>query len=461
VTVPRHPVPVRADADQLEKVLANLLGNALKFTPSGGEVRVRLSVAGAEDEVGVEANAEVAEVGTEAAAQAEATGQAVLTVADTGPGIGAAHLPFLFDRFYQVNDSASRHHAGTGIGLALVKELVALHEGTVAVASTEGQGSVFTVRLPLTREAVADLEPDPTRDDFAAPALIAADGVLGNGAANGAAGELSAEPNFEPAFADLDADPAAEIRPLVLVVDDHADMRAYVASCLRAEFRVLTAAAGEAGLAMVAEAGPDLVLSDLMMPGLDGLELCRRLKTDERTSHIPVVLLTARTADESRLAGLELGADDYLTKPFRPQELRARVRNLLTQRALLRRRFAREITLQPRDIAITSADEAFLTRALAVVEAEMANAEFDIEHFAAALHLSRIQLYRKLKALTDQAPTDFVRTLRLRRAAQLLAAQAGQVAEVAYQVGFTNLSYFSKCFRAEFGHPPSAHVTAE
>ena len=194
-----------------------------------------------------------------------------------------------------------------------------------------------------------------------------------------------------------------------------------------------------------------------MMPCLDGLALCQRLKTDERTSHIPVVLLTARTSDDSRLAGLALGADDYLTKPFHPEELRVRVRNLLRQRAQLRQRFAREITLQPRDIAITSADEAFLTRALAVVEREMANADFDVEQFAAALHLSRIQLYRKLKALTDQAPTDFVRTLRLRRAAQLLAAHAGNVADVGYAVGFSNLSYFSKCFREVFGHAPSEH----
>ena len=183
--------------------------------------------------------------------------------------------------------------------------------------------------------------------------------------------------------------------PLVLVVDDHADMRAYVVQCLEADFRVLTAAEGEAGLAHITDTLPDLVVSDLMMPVLDGLKLCRRLKTDERTSHIPVVLLTARTTDGSRLAGLER---------------------------------------------------------------EMANADFDVEQFSAALHLSRIQLYRKLKALTDQAPTDFVRTLRLRRAAQLLAGQAGNVADVAYQVGFTNLSYFSKCFRAQFGHVPSEHT---
>ena len=197
-----------------------------------------------------------------------------------------------------------------------------------------------------------------------------------------------------------------------------------------------------------------------MMPGLDGLELCRCLKTDERTSHIPVVMLTALTNEASRLRGLELGADDYLAKPFRPAELLARVRNLIEGRRQLRQRFAREITLQPRDIAITPADEAFLTRALAVFETYLADADFDVEAFAGAMALSRVQLYRKLKALTDQAPTDFVRLLRLRRAAQLLANQAGNVAEVAYAAGFNNLSYFSKCFRELHGHAPSGHPGA-
>ncbi|WP_310394983.1 7TM diverse intracellular signaling domain-containing protein [Hymenobacter sp.] len=430
------PAALRADVDpdQLEKVLTNLLGNALKFTPAGGKVQVDLRAESA---------------------------HAVLTVADTGPGIPAAHLPLIFDRFHQVDDSPGRRHPGSGIGLALVKELVNLHHGTVTVQSTEGMGTTFVVRLPIINEELRmkneELSPILNKE------LPASSRPMVETEREELLAENQAAMNQNSSFLIPNSslsEASSAASPLVLVVDDHADMRAYVAQCLGAEFRVLTAAEGEAGLAQITDTLPDLVVSDLMMPGLDGLELCRRLKTDERTSHIPVVLLTARTADDSRLAGLELGADDYLTKPFRPQELRARVRNLLRQRELLRRRFAREVTLQPRDIAITSADEAFLTRALAVVERELANADFDVEQFAAALHLSRIQLYRKLKALTDQAPTDFVRTLRLRRAAQLLAAQAGNVADVAYQVGFTNLSYFSKCFREQFGHVPSEHAAS-
>ena len=243
-----------------------------------------------------------------------------------------------------------------------------------------------------------------------------------------------------------------------MVIDDHHDLRDYVARCLSTEWRVLTAADGEAGLALVAQEMPDLVVSDLMMPHLDGLELCRRVKSDERTSHIPVVLLTARTSEHNRLEGLELGADDYLIKPFRPAELQARVRNILRQRQLLRQRFAQQVTLQPRDISITPADEIFINRVMAVAETHLANPDFDVESFASELAMSRIQLYRKLKALTDQSPTDFVRVLRLRRAAQLLAGHAGTVADVAYAVGFNNLSYFSKCFRELHGHAPSEHL---
>ena len=415
------PLEVYFDADLLEKVLTNLLGNALKFTPGGGRVDVRVS----------------AEDGPVPAA--------VITVADTGCGIPASHLPLIFDRFHQVDDSTRRAHEGSGIGLALVKELVSLHGGTVAVASVAGQGTTFSVRLLL---GTAHLQPGQLRPP-AAPAV--AEPV--------AAIRLPA-PMPDTSTGELPEEAPADLRPLVLIIDDHADMRAYLSSCLGAGYRIISAPDGRAGLARATELLPDLVLSDLMMPHLDGLELCRRLKTDERTSHIPVVLLTARAAPDSRVQGLETGADDYLTKPFRPSELRVRVANLLAQRQLLRQRFAREVTLRPRDISITSADEQFLTRALAVVEKHFADPEFDVETFAAALAMSRVHLFRKLKALTDQAPTDFVRVLRLRRAAQLLAGGAANVSEVAYAVGFNNLSHFSKSFRELHGHAPSEHAAS-
>jgi len=416
VKVPPPPLTAYIDHDQLEKVLTNLLGNALKFTPAGGAVAVEMR---------------------------EENGRALISVADNGCGIPATHLPLIFDRFHQVDDSTSRRHEGSGIGLALVKELMALHHGSVSVESTEGMGTTFTLQLPLGTTHLAEnelLPPAFYSEDSSAAVPLPLPAPVGTDAAQ----------NQVPEEADA--------RPLVLVVDDHADMRAYVASCLADNYRIALATDGHDGLHQIAELGPDLVISDVMMPGLDGLELCRRVKTDERSSHIPVVLLTARASDQGKLDGLTLGADDYLTKPFRPAELQARVHNLIRQRQQLRARFGREVTLQPRDISITSADEAFLQRVMAVVEQHLAEPEFDVESFAAELNITRVHLYRKLKALTDQTPTEFVRTLRLRRAAQLLAAQAGNVADVAYQVGFINLSYFSKCFRELYGHVPSEHI---
>ncbi|WP_151086388.1 7TM diverse intracellular signaling domain-containing protein [Hymenobacter baengnokdamensis] len=404
------------EPDQLEKILGNLLSNALKFTPASGTVRVRLYADGQE---------------------------AVLQVQDTGPGIAPGHLGRIFERFQQADDSLTRPYGGSGVGLALVKELVQLHQGQVRVQSTLGQGTTFEVRLRL---GCAHLTPEQMAQPTAAevPATTA----------------LAERPGPTERSARTAADTSGS-RPLVLIVEDHPDMRQYLRTCLAADYRVLLAPDGPAGLAAAHTHNPDLVVSDLMMPGLDGLGLCERLKADEATSHIPVVLLTARTTDESRLAGLELGADDYLTKPFRPVELRARVRNLIQQRQLLRRRFGQEMTLQPRDIAITSVDAHFLTRALEVVEAHLADPDFSVDQFADALHLSRMQLHRKLKALADQPATEFIRTVRLRRAAQLLAATAGNVGEVCYQVGFQHLSYFTKCFRELYGYPPSEHAARQ
>lgn len=416
---PLDALEVYFDAEQLDKILYNLLGNALKFTPAGGQVTVSVD---------------------------RQASQAILRVRDTGPGIPAEHLPLIFDRFHQVDDSRTRHHEGSGIGLALVKELVALHHGHIRVSSALGQGTTFVVELPLGHAHLQPSELRPATEalnpDAQPPRLL---------------------PELEPQAAAVSVPVAAgeaedDGRPLVLVVEDNPEMRAYIQSCLTAEFRVQTADDGEQGLERAAVIVPDLIVSDLMMPRLDGLELCRRLREDERISHVPVILLTARAADEARLTSFGLGADEYLTKPFRPEELRVRMHNLIRQRALLRQRFGRAVTLQPRDISITSADEAFLKRALAVVEDRMADTDFSVEQFADTLALSRVQLHRKLKALTDQSTSEFVRTVRLRRAAALLLAQAGNVAEIAEQVGFGNLSYFSKCFREQYQMTPSEYA---
>jgi DNA-binding response OmpR family regulator len=247
-------------------------------------------------------------------------------------------------------------------------------------------------------------------------------------------------------------------QPVLLIVEDNVDVRAYIRDYLEQDYQIIEAIDGEDGLAISAEKIPDLIISDVMMPKMDGYELCRRLKTDERTSHIPVILLTARAGGENKVEGLETGADDYIIKPFDARELQVRVKNLIEQRRKLRERFRKEITLQPKDIAITSMDEQFLKKAMEVIEQNLSDPEFSTEVFAKGVAMSRMQLNRKLRALTDQSTHEFIRTYRLKRAAQLLQHRAGTVSEICYDVGFNSLSHFAKVFREQFGQSPSEYA---
>ncbi len=426
----RTALPARFDRDKLEKVVTNLLANALKFTPEGGSVAVTVSTLAT-------GGTAVTRTGLAPASQQQFV---VITVADTGIGIPADRLGRVFDRFYQVDGSNTREHSGTGIGLALTQELVHLHGGTIHVQSEEGKGTQFTVRLPLHE-------------------------VQGAGDAVLAPDDLSPEPVPQPSGASVGpktpgvpAIPLDMNAPLLLIVEDNEEVRHYIHDVFAGEYRILEAQNGEEGLKKALEMVPNLVITDLMMPRMDGMELCRRLKTDERTSHIPVVLLTARASAESRVGGLETGADDYITKPFHVHELQLKVRNLVAGRQLLRERFAREVKLQPKDIAITSADEKFLRVAIETVEKHMADSDFSVEALESEMSMSKMQLYRKLKALTDQSPSEFIRTIRLKRAAALLGAKSGTITEIAYEVGFNNLSYFAKCFKEMYGVTPSEYT---
>ncbi|SDK98468.1 Signal transduction histidine kinase [Catalinimonas alkaloidigena] len=409
------------DRDKVEKIVSNLVSNAFKFTPEGGRVEIRVRTVGQtlNDREMVE-----------------------IVVADTGIGIPADRVEKIFDRFYQVDGSHTREQEGTGIGLALTRELVALHGGVISADSELGKGSRFTVRLPLQlQERLL-----PAEESMVAPPR---------------------KPSI--VFETEDAFPTPlttddEQVPLLLIVEDNTEVRRYIRESFDTLYRVEEAVHGQEGLNKAIQLVPDLIISDLMMPRMDGIELCRRLKTDERTSHIPVVLLTARASVESRLDGLETGADDYITKPFHPQELRVRVRNLVESRRKLRERFGkevvkREVKLEPSEIAVTSSDERFLQNAIGVVEKHMGNPDFAVDTFEQEMALSKMQLYRKLKALTNQSPNEFIRTLRLKRAATLLGAQSGTVSEIAYEVGFNNLSYFSKCFKELFDVTPSEYAS--
>lgn len=390
----------RFDADKLEKILSNLLSNAFKFTPPGGKVNLDLDY----------------------------TPQNVhLRIQDTGIGIAAGRLPRIFDRFYQVDDSQKRDYEGTGIGLALVKELVSVWQGDIQVESVEGEGTTFSLVLPHWPAAT--------------PAALVVQPLS------------KIVPVVETPLA---ATPVAtsDERELLLVVEDNADLRAYIQEIFAQNYQVIEAKDGQEGLEKAFEFLPDLVICDLMMPRLDGLGFCQTIKTNPLSNHIPVIMLTARATLEDRLEGLELGADDYLAKPFNRSELEVRVRNLIRQRQLLQQKYSPASPAEAKT-KVLSMDEKFLQQTLEVIDQYLDQSNFDVETFAQAMHLTPIQLRRKLKALTDQTITEYVRNHRLDKAAMLLRSKAGTVSQIAYQVGFESLSYFSKMFFEKFGKSPS------
>ncbi|MFB3041509.1 MAG: ATP-binding protein, partial [Candidatus Poribacteria bacterium] len=415
------------DPDKIEKIFYNLLSNAFKFTPAGGEIRVRVQVPG---------TLEVELPGT-----SKVPGSLEVTIKDTGIGIPADRLPHIFNRFYQVDGSTTREHEGTGIGLALTKELVELHHGNIEVESKKGHGTTITVRLPIGKEYLNEEEIVSDTSDIKQPATSI---------------QQPASSIKEPATSIQQ--PASSSEDIILIVDDHPDVRKYIRKHLESEYQVIEAKDGSDGVAAATETIPDLVISDVMMPKMDGYQLCKALKTNEKTSHIPVILLTAKAGESDKLEGLEIGADDYLSKPFNSKELHARVHNLIEVRRQLRERFRREGLLQPREVEITSVEEAFLQKLMSVIEKNLAEEDFNPEALSNQLHMGLRQLQRKIRALTEQTPSDFIRTIRLQRAKQMLEQGAGTVSEIAYQVGFNDLSYFSKSFRKEFGRLPSEVV---
>ncbi|MFO7671770.1 MAG: DNA-binding response regulator, partial [Bacteroidales bacterium] len=257
--------------------------------------------------------------------------------------------------------------------------------------------------------------------------------------------------------AEEDQDDRKEL-PLLLIVEDNRDVIHYLESILNKEYAIKTATNGQAGLDLAIEIIPDIVISDVMMPMMNGFVLCGKLKTDERTSHIPVILLTAMAADASKLEGLETGADDYLVKPFNDRELKVRIRNLIEQRRRLRESFTHDITISPKEIAVTSADERFLSRAMEVIEKRLSDPDFGVDLFGKEVGMSHSQLYRKIHALTNLSPVELIRTIRLKRAASLLKQKYGNISEVAYKTGFSSPAYFSDCFQKQFGKSPSEFI---
>lgn len=405
------------DPDVMEKILANLLSNALKFTPDGG----RVTLTACFDE------------------KQGSRGVFELVVKDTGIGIPREKLPLIYDRFFQVNESAERAHQGSGVGLAYVKELVELHHGRIWVMSKQGVGTVFRLQLPLGHE---HFEPGQL---VQLPAWHAGNEQTGSQDAlnYGRAGLVAAR------------EAKAWDRPIVLVVEDHEDVRAYIADALSVAFAVMEAPDGKTGLELAREHIPDLIISDIMMPGMDGFAFCRQIKAGELTGHIPVVLLTARAEDTDKMEGLETGADEYLTKPFNRKELSLRVRNIIDGRRKLLKRHGLKGPFNLDGPHLRPGDRLFLQKLLTLVEQNIDNDGFSVEDLARGSAMSLSQLHRKLKALLGQSANQFIRAVRMQRARELLEKNAGNVAEIAYMVGYADPGYFTKSFRAFFGQLPS------
>lgn len=409
--LPNMPIQADFDRDKMEKVISNLLSNAFKFTPEEGKIVVYL--------------------------RAE-NGQVYLQVQDSGIGIPAVQIPHIFKRFYQVENGTSQRQAGSGVGLALVKEIIELHRGTIEVQSEEHKGTSVRVCFPIDSEHLSEpKEMGALSDEEGVQKSIVPERLMDDFATK----------------SDKDL-------PILLVAEDNADVRRYVADQLKASYQILEAADGKVGLNLALEHIPDLIISDIMMPEMDGMTLCKYLKANEKTNHIPIILLTAKADRRDRLEGLQIGADDYLTKPFDSQELLIRVKNLVDQRRQLIARFSKIGSLSIKPVKAVSPEEVFLQKAVGIVQKHLEDEDFGVVELASAMLMSRHQLHRKIKALTDRSPSVFIRSLRLQESKRLLQQGEYTVSEVAFRLGFSSLAYFSKCFAQEFDQPPSTFIAS-
>jgi signal transduction histidine kinase/DNA-binding response OmpR family regulator len=400
------------DPDKVELIFYNLLSNAFKFTDKG---KVSLTVSTAEK---------------------DGKQFCKLVVQDTGIGIVEEQIPKVFDRFYQSENSRWRKNKGTGIGLALVKDLVELHEGTIDLKSISGVGTEITIMLPVEHQLMNQ------DSEMEIPALEPIDPDL----------EVAVE--FDKPEQSL-SEEEVNAQNIVLVIEDNDDIRNFLRLTLEPAFRVFDAIDGETGIEKATEIIPDVIVCDVMMPGKDGFEVTKILKKQEKTSHVPIILLTAKAGVENRIAGLETGADAYVPKPFSSDELHARIRNLIDGRKKLKEKYSRSLLVKPDVVAEPSMEEKFLMRVKKVVEEHLDDENFSVEELSKQVGMSRAQLHRKLIALTGKSASRFVRNYRLEHAYQLLEKKVGTVSEIAYRVGYSSPAYFTKCFTEDFGISPS------
>jgi signal transduction histidine kinase/ligand-binding sensor domain-containing protein/DNA-binding response OmpR family regulator len=418
---PKDPIMIYYEKDKFEKVILNLLSNAFKFTPEFGKI--------------------VFKVG-------ENTQGVYISVEDSGVGIDEKQIKYIFNRFYQVN---SKNQKGTGIGLALTKELVELHKGNIDVESELGKGSKFTVTLKSgTKHLQEDQILEHTVEyELRKNALAEFDS------------DFEEENTFVKSSQKNEGEEIEEL-PIILVAEDNDELRAFISEHLITHYKVIEAVNGRKAYELAHSQIPDLIISDIMMPEMDGYEFCEKIKSDEKTSHIPVLLLTAKASQESLERGFELGADYYVTKPFNPKLLELRIKNILKTRDQLKSRLFNErvLSLEPKEvkeIEIASRDDEFLKKVMACIEENMSNSEFGVDDLCLQLGHSRTQLFRKLKALVGQSANKFIRSIRLKRAAMLLEKSELNISEITYQVGFNDLHYFRYSFKKQFGVNPSEY----
>ena len=404
------PAPIRLCADiyKVERICYNLLSNALKYTSEGGSITIK----------------------------AKSTDETVeICIKDTGKGIAKEDIKHIFDRFYQVRNS---NKDGTGIGLAIVKAFTELQGGTAKVESEVGKGSEFTITLPkrVAGDNFQPAEETYTMNDFLDESSAVTD--------------ISTENKVSKITSDRQED-----KPRVLVIDDNADIRAYATALLGDEYDVMEASDGSEGLKKAVREVPDVVVCDVMMLGMDGLECCKYLKSDSLTCHIPVILLTAKTLDEHRAEGYAYGADAYLTKPFNGNVLKARIKNLIINRKLMKIVFGNDAQQEPMEAVSQSAESQFVEKFRTIIQGNLGNSDLNVETISHEMGISRAQLYRKIKSITGISPNDIIREARMKRADRLLETTDKSVSEIAYEVGFSSPSYFTKCYREFFGRTPN------
>jgi signal transduction histidine kinase/DNA-binding response OmpR family regulator len=394
------------DKEKLRKIMLNLLSNAFKFTPEGGKIEINISILHSDNR----------------------SKCLHVCVSDTGPGIADAYHQKIFERFFRL-ENTPENQPGTGVGLHLSREYARLLEGELSVESKSGEGAVFILEIPIH--------------------VMSQEGVITQ--------RHQISEKAEKINIPADEHPPIPTVPLLLIADDNEDFRDFLSGLLSESFKVITASDGEMARRKTLESLPDLVISDVMMPNKDGLEFCREMKADTRTSHIPVILLTVNTSEENQYLGFEAGADDYIAKPFHLDMLKLKVSRLIERQKKMQERFAKKIDISLSEIEVTSVDEKFVQKAVQIVELNLGNPDFLVEDLVTKMAMSRVYFYKKILSLTSKTPSEFIRFIRLKRAAELLEKSQMFVKEVAYQVGFNDVKYFRKHFREEFGVSPNEY----